>query len=120
MSEEGIVSIEMRDKAMLAVVRRSKMDSDASSGMRKEITAAAANVGELPVILVMTNVEFVGSTWFNAIVELLEESKQRGSSLILAEIRPQIREALALTRLNELFEIYNTVDDALAHVDTGS
>jgi anti-anti-sigma regulatory factor len=39
---------------------------------------------------------------------------------ILADIQPKVREAFSLTRLDELFEIYATAEDALAQVGPAS
>ncbi len=120
MPDQPIVSIEARGEAILAVVQWSGMDWETAPEMKKLVAAAATKAGSLPVILVLTKVEYAASIWFGVLLKLLEESKQRGQRLILADIQPRVREALSLTRLDELFEIYATVEDALAQVGQAS
>jgi anti-sigma B factor antagonist len=119
MSEKQIVSIETRDEAVLAVVQSDRLDWDNSPGMKQEVSAAAMKAGDVPIILVMTRVEFVESMWLSVLVELMQESKQRCQPFSLAEIQPQVRDLLALTRLDKLFEIHATVDEAIARAGAG-
>ncbi len=120
MSDQQVVTIEARDQVILAMVQWSGMDWETAPQMKKQVEAAAAQAGDRPVILVLSKVEYAASIWFGVLLKLLEEFKQHGQRLLLADIQPRVRESFSLTRLDELFEIYATTDEALANAGPSS
>jgi anti-anti-sigma factor len=54
-----------------------------------------------------------------AIVVLLNTLKQHGQKFILVGLQPAVRDSLAVTRLDKLFEIRDDVEDVLAHLRRG-
>ena len=114
MSEQQSVSIESRDRALLAVVNLTSLDEDHTRRMQEEVARAAAAARHLPVVLDLSRVEFVPSLSLGALVTLLQECRQHNQRFVLAGMQPPVRESLAITRLDKLFEICESVDDALA------
>ena len=49
-------------------------------------------------------------------MSFLTEFKQTGQRFMLVGIQPSVREVLAITRLDKVFEIYETVDGALDQI----
>ena len=49
----------------------------------------------------------------------MSELKKFEQRFILVDIQPPIREVLALTKLEKVFEIYDDVDTALEHIGEG-
>lgn len=120
MSERENLSIEMRERAVLATIARIDMDWNAIPHLKEGIITAAAKAGDLPVILVLTRVGFIASTGLSMLVELMQEFRHQTRRFILADVQPEVRNVLALTRLDKVFEICATVDEALARVDPES
>jgi len=120
MAEETVVSIEHHDQAILAVVQCGSLNEDQTGQMQEEVAAAAAERPELPLVLEMSKVEFVPSLSLGALVTLLQGCRQSNQRFVLAGLQPPVRESLALTRLDKLFDICDTVDEAMAHLRESS
>ena len=116
MSEQQVMSITQRDDLVLAVVHQAEMDEEATGKMQAEVLASSEQAGELPVALDLSNVSFFPSLSLGAIVTMLNTLKARGQRLILVGLQPPVRESLALTRLDKLFEIREDVEDVQAHL----
>ena len=116
MEEERVVSIEHHDHATLAVVQCVSLDEDHTGQMQAEVAAAAAERPESPLVLEMSKVGFVPSLSLGALVTLMQGCRQSNQRFVLAGLQPPVRESLALIRLDKLFDICDTVEDALAHL----
>jgi anti-sigma B factor antagonist len=113
MTEPQAVSIRPHDQVVWAVVHHREMDDSATEQVQKTVPAAAAAKPGQPVVLDLSQVEFVPSLALGTLVSLLKSLRQGGHRLLLAGLHPHVRATLAVTRLDKLFEIYPTVDDAL-------
>lgn len=114
MSERQVTTIELQDEIVLARIEHSRMDEERTRAMQAEVLAAAEGVRNLPVALDMSKVEFFPSISLGAVVTLLKKLKAEGQKFVLIGLQPPVREALAITRLDKLFEIYDSRADALA------
>ena len=120
MSNETVVAIERRDAFVLATLNTSEMDEDRSRRLQDTVSSCLADAGSLPVVLDFSSVSFVPSLSLGVLVTLQNEAKRAGRRFVLVGLRPPVREVLALTRLDKLFDICDTVADAQAHLSTAS
>lgn len=67
--------------------------------------------GERSLVLDLARVDFVDSSGLGALVALLKRMGAEGS-LALASVRPPVARLLALTRLDRVFRIHDTVQGA--------
>ncbi|MCH7525851.1 MAG: STAS domain-containing protein [Planctomycetes bacterium] len=116
MSEPNVISIEQRDAILLAEVRCDRLDEESTLMMSTKVSEAAEKARDLPVVLDLSTVRFIPSLSLGALVKLLQEFKQRDQRFMLVGVQPPVRSALTVTRLDRLFEIYENVDEALAHL----
>jgi len=72
---------------------------------------AEENTGK-PIILSFRNVDHLSSAALGMLIRLREQVVKSGGRLILTDIRPQIFEVFKITKLNRLFEIYDTQTEA--------
>ena len=114
MSEQPVTTIELQDEIVLARIEHAEMDEVRTQAMLAEVLAAAEGARNLPVVLDMSKVEFFPSISLGAVVTLLKKLKAEGQKFVLVGLRPPVRESLAITRLDKLFEIYDSCTDALA------
>ena len=70
--------------------------------------------GKTKVVLDFTNVEYLSSAALGKLITLDKKVKAARGKLRLCCIRPEILEVFEITRLNKLFEICDSQDDALA------
>ena len=67
----------------------------------------------------LSKVEFFPSVSLGSVVVLLNELKKHGQKFVLIGLGPVVRDALAITRLDKLFEIHDSAADALAQLRRG-
>jgi anti-sigma B factor antagonist len=69
--------------------------------------------GHRKLVLNFAHVEFLSSAALGKLISLDKRVRTAGGALKLSNIRPQIYEVFAITRLNEIFQIYETELEAL-------
>ncbi len=65
------------------------------------------------LLLNFSRVEFLSSAALNKLILLDRLVKKHGGQLKLCSLRPEIQEVFVITRLNQMFDIYNEEVDAL-------
>jgi anti-anti-sigma factor len=66
------------------------------------------------IVLNFANVEFLSSAALGKLIGFDKRAKQHAAELILSNIRPEIYEVFAITKLTKLFQIKDDEADALA------
>lgn len=66
------------------------------------------------LLLNFSSVDFLSSAALGKLITLDKKMKAHGGTLKLSNIRPEIYEVFAITKLNRLFDIRNDEADALA------
>ena len=112
MSELKQIELTKLETFLLAKPQCAELDEQHTSDMQQKIQEAAKQAPELPVILDMSEVHFLPSLSIGALVSLFQDSKQRQQRFILVGLQPEVRQTLAVCRLDKLFEIYETVETA--------
>jgi anti-sigma B factor antagonist len=81
--------------------------------MGDELFALVDRDGARTVLLDFGNVEFLSSAALNKLIMLDKKVRQNAGRLKLCSLRPEILEVFVITRLNQLFDILDSVDTAL-------
>ncbi len=76
----------------------------------------AANEGTGAVVLDLTDLEYMDSTVVGVLVGSLHRLKGEGRELVLVNPRDRIASLLRTAKLDSLFEIYETVAEALGSI----
>ncbi len=116
MSDQQVTSIDRHDELVVATVQQAEMDDNAIGKMQVEVVAGAEQAPGLPVALDLSKVSFLPSLSLGALVVLLQSLKKRGQKLILVGPQSSVREVLAMTRLDKLFEIRDDLESVLSHL----
>lgn len=69
--------------------------------------------GRKRIVLDFSNVEYLSSAALGKLITMDKKVKTAGGKLRLCSIRPDIFEVFAITKLNKLFDIHDSQDDAL-------
>ena len=112
MSELKQIELTKFETFLFAKPQCTELDEQHTSDMQKKVQDVAEQAPELPVILDMSEVHFLPSLSIGALVSLFQDSKQRQQRFILVGLQPEVRQTLAVCRLDKLFEIYETVETA--------
>lgn len=64
------------------------------------------------ILLDFTNVDHMSSAALGTLINISNRVKEKNGQLRLANIKPQIYEVFVITKLNKLFRIFSTRDEA--------
>ena len=103
--------------ARVEFVDRNILDAANIPALHDEIATLLA-AEETPRILIsFSNVDHLSSAALGTLITINNKVRNRNGQLRLADIDPQIYEVFVITRLNKLFEIHETADDAHSSFD---
>ena len=80
----------------------------------KELSRLIHGSSEIKLLLSFVDVEHLSSAALGMLIQLNNEVQEQAGKLKLSDITPQIYEVFKITRLNRLFDIYDTKEEALA------
>jgi anti-sigma B factor antagonist len=104
--EEGAVRmVEFGDRKILDELTITQIGERLS-----ELVSSTPNVR---LLLNFKNVEHLSSAALGMLITLDKQVTESQGKLKLSNIRPQIFEVFKITRLNRLFDIHDTADDAI-------
>ncbi|MFW5488727.1 MAG: STAS domain-containing protein [Desulfovibrio sp.] len=86
--------------------------SDNAPDVKKRIQDRLTE-GYLNLVLDMSNVPFIDSSGLGTLVASFRTVGAKGGVLLIAGLIPEVRALFQLTRLDKVFEIYETVDQAV-------
>ena len=93
---------------------RKILDEGNIQELGKEMFALVEEDNRQSILLNFSTVEFLSSAALGKLITLEKKVKAHGGKLKLSNIRPEIYEVFAITKLNKLFDIRNDESDALA------
>ena len=69
------------------------------------------------LVISFANVDHLSSAALGQLITINNKVRDRGGQLRLSDIDPQIYEVFAITKLNKIFQIHETTDDAVGSID---
>lgn len=108
-----IVISEVGDVTVVRFVDRKLIDTDNIQAMGDELLALVEQDGRRSLLLNFAGVEFLSSAALNKLVVLERKVRAAGGRWKICNLRSEIREVFAITRLDRLFDIRNDEADAL-------
>jgi anti-sigma B factor antagonist len=106
-SESGQVSV-------VTFVDSKIIDEAEIQEMGQELYDLVEREGRKKILLNFANVEFLSSAALGKLIGFDKRIKQHSAQLMLSNIRPEIYEVFAITKLTKLFQIKDDEADALA------
>jgi anti-sigma B factor antagonist len=98
----------------ITVVQVDKARIDASNSRDFKAKVVPLVEAHPKVVIDMSAVEFVDSTGLGALVSCLKAASASGGDLRLCNISKPVRILFELTRMHRVFNIHNTLDEAVA------
>ncbi len=97
-------------RALVLRPELARLDASVAITFKEKVGKVIAE-GEKRLILDLGRIEFVDSSGLGALVALLKRLGNEGT-LALAGLRPPVQRLLALTRLDRVFRVADTVENA--------
>lgn len=85
-----------------------------NSGELKDRFLRLLEEGRRQLVVDLSALAFIDSSGLGALLSGYKNATQRGGTLVLCGPQPRVRAMFELTRLNRVFDIYPTVQEALA------
>ena len=104
--DSGVTRVEFLDRNILDEANIQKIG--------EELASLIESAEEPKLLISFANVDHLSSAALGALITVNNKVRGKGGQLRLADIDPQIYEVFVITRLNQLFDIRDTSDDALA------
>ena len=112
--DDNPVAVERKGAALVVRPREKMLRDVALRRLARSIDdASESDPGIALVVLDLSAVAIVPSIALGLLVQTLNKCNERQQRLKLAGVQPQIRKVLALTRLDELFELADSVESAV-------
>ena len=118
MADNGRLEVsEVGGVTVIRFVDRKILDEANIQELGKELFALVEEDNRKSLLLNFSNVEFLSSAALGKLITLDKKVKAHGGKLKLCNIRPEIYEVFAITKLNKLFDIQDTEEKAIASFD---
>ena len=102
---DGVTQVEFVDRNIL--------DEANIQAIGEEIGSIIEGAPSPKLVISFSNVDHLSSAALGALITINNKVRAKDGALRLSNIDPQIYEVFMITRLNKLFEIHETTDDAL-------
>ncbi len=103
--EDGITQVEFVDRNIL--------DEANIQRIGEEISEIIDGDAQPKLLISFSNVDHLSSAALGTLITIHNRLKQKGGQLRLANIDPQIYEVFMITKLNKLFDIHESRDEAM-------
>lgn len=107
------VEITSRDGASVAQLR-GEVDLERSPGVRRALLDALSR--KVPVVVDLSGVSYIDSSGIASLVEAYQTARKQGTPFLLCAVSPAALRVMQLARLDKVFDIRPSLDDALAAV----
>jgi anti-sigma B factor antagonist len=105
---------EVGDVTVVRFVDRKILDEASIQELGQELFRLVEQDARKRLLLNFSSVEFLSSAALGKLITLDKKVKANAGKLKLSNIRPEIYEVFAITKLNKLFDIKDDEADALA------
>lgn len=104
---------EVGDVTVVRFVDRKILDEASIQELGSELFSLVEQENRGKIVLNFSKVDFLSSAALGKLITLDKKVKSRSGKLKLSNIRPEIYEVFAITKLNKLFDIKDDEADAL-------
>tara|TARA_R110000744_G_scaffold120223_3_gene224032 strand:- start:444 stop:797 length:354 start_codon:yes stop_codon:yes gene_type:complete len=113
MSDSRLRVTKIDEITQVEFIDRNILDEANIQAISDEISGLI-EVDDTPQILInFANVDHLSSAALGALITINNKTKEKSGTLRLANIDPQIYEVFVITRLNKLFNIHDTLNEAM-------
>lgn len=94
-------------------IKEERLDAHNADELKQEL-GSLFEAGKTGVVVDLKEVRFIDSSGLGALVSGFKNASARQADLKLSGLQSQVKSMFELTRLHRVFDIYTTIDEALA------
>ena len=98
---------------VLRITDHERLDARISREFKEKVMEQIDN-GYVNIVVDLHNIQVVDSSGLGALVSIMKNAKVRDGDIKLVACNPTILALLDITRLNKVFGIYNTLEEAVS------
>ena len=106
------IKTEASGKLMVIYVREERLDAHNSEELKTELHRLFES-GTKDLVIDLKEVRFIDSSGLGVLVSGFKNASTRQGALKLSALQTQVKSMFELTRLQRVFDIFQTVDEAL-------
>lgn len=106
------IKTEANGKVMVVMVREERLDAHNSEELKVEINRLF-EIGTKDLLVDLKEVRFIDSSGLGVLVSGFKNAATHQGSIKLCSLQTQVKSMFELTRLHRVFDIYQTIDEAL-------
>lgn len=105
-------SFQEEKNALVVKVQEKRATVEFSANLKEDLLKKIDD-GVRNVIIDLSDAEFVDSSFLGALVAGLKKATMKSGDLKIVGLQPPVRAMFELTRLYRIFDIFDTIEDAL-------
>jgi anti-sigma B factor antagonist len=74
--------------------------------------------GHTRFVMELSELKYMNSTGLNVLINVLTKSRKNGGDLVISGISRKVQELLVVTKLNSVFTVTDTADEAVARLNS--
>lgn len=78
----------------------------------------ALNAGSNKFIVDLNDLDYMNSTGLNILINLMNKARENGGEVVISGAKPRISALFTVTKLNTVFTLVESFDDALTHFES--
>jgi anti-sigma B factor antagonist len=106
------IKTESNGKVLVLMVREERLDAHNSDELKVEMNRLFDS-GTKDLLVDLKEVRFIDSSGLGVLVSGFKNASTHQGSIKLCSLQTQVKSMFELTRLHRVFDIYQTVDEAL-------
>lgn len=118
MSDSRLKVSKIDEITQVEFVDRNILDEANIQAISDEISGIIEQSATPQVLINFANVDHLSSAALGALITINNKANEKDGKLRLANIDPQIYEVFVITRLNKLFSIHDTLNEAVAEFNS--
>jgi len=103
---------ELNGAVTVIFIREDRLDAHNSEELKAEVNKVFA-AGTKNIVVDLKDVRFIDSSGLGVLVSGFKNASTRQGTLKLSGLQTQVKSMFELTRLHRVFDIFQTVEDAL-------
>lgn len=111
--ERSIYKVEMKDGVAVMTIALDSITWHENEELKKAFTSLI-DEGNKKIVLDLSSIAFISSLVLASLVYMLKRAKEAGGNLVLCGLQEKVKEVIAMTSLDKVFDIFDDCQKAVS------